>query len=128
VQRGVLGPAEPIEVSKGLLELPASVERGPIPAQRVQDLELRVGKSVRVLQQRPAGVLDPPGAICLGEPLTFSNRRRAHLPSPDGAFFSRLLVGVHLHLLEGLEAARRAALLARDLGRLPRRRRPRHAR
>src|SRR5665811_2036815 len=61
MQWGVLGPSQPVEVAQGLFELPAAIEHGPFAPQRVEHVELHVAEVAGILEQRPAGVLDPPG-------------------------------------------------------------------
>src|SRR5665811_2070292 len=61
MQWGVLGASESVQIAQGILELPAAVEHGPFALQRVEHIELRVIEVIGVLQQCPAGVLDPPG-------------------------------------------------------------------
>lgn len=47
------GPAEPVQVTNGLLQLPAAVKRRGTPTELVQHLELVLAEVGLVLEQRP---------------------------------------------------------------------------
>src|SRR5680860_1018217 len=111
MQWGVLGASESVQIAQGLLELPAAVERGPFAPQRVEHIELHVAQVAGILEQRPAGVLDPPGLGrrgwgALSRPTPFPLRLWVSpsflVPRSPSRLVDRL-VG-QLHNVEGIDA------------------------